>query len=111
MVLALLLAFSQFIPVEDPWVHRFAEVEELSDGTIALVNGSVMEDLCVFLFDQQGEMIASREDLSVPGRALESGGWIVPASDGGFFMVSFSEPRATGIDSDIAVFRLNGDYS
>lgn len=111
MVLTAVLAFSVFLPMEDPWEHRYATVEELSDGTVALVNGEVMEDLCVFLFDQQGELIASRKDLSVPGRALESGGWIVPSSDGGFFMVSFSEPRATGIDSDIAVFRLNGDYS
>ena len=103
--------FSRMMPVEYPWEYRYGGVWELSDGSIAVVNGMIMEDFEVFHFDDRGNLIYIAERLSVPDRALESGGWLVPLSEGGFYMVSFSEPRATGVNSDIAVFKISDAFT
>ena len=102
--------FSRLIPNEYPWEYSYNDVTELSDGSSAVSSGMVMEDLQVLIFDSTGELISTMDGLSVPGRELESGGWLVPLADGGFYFVSYSEPRATGVDSDIAVFKISGDH-
>ena len=102
--------FSRLIPNEYPWDYRYGDVTELSDGSIATANGVIMEDLQVHIYNSSGELSFIMDELSVPGRALESGGWLVPVADGGFYFVSYSEPRATGVDSDIAVFKISGDH-
>ncbi len=101
--------FSRLITNEYPWENSYGGVCELSDGSIATAHGMIMEDYQISVFNRDGELTLLIDGLSVPGRALESGGWLVPLSDGGFYFVSYSEPRATGVNSDIAIFKISRD--
>lgn len=58
------------------------------------------------ILDPEGNVVSERA-YPVSGRAIESGGWLEPAEDGGLYLCAYSEPRATGVDSDVAVFRLD----
>jgi hypothetical protein len=99
--------FSRTIPLSDPWAFRFMDAALLRNGSIACSMAMVMEDPELVLLDSEGEVLKELDGLSVPGRALESGGWIVPREGGGLFLVAFSEPRATGMDTDIALFGIS----
>ncbi len=103
--------FSKTIPVSLPWAHRYMDVAQLSDGTYAATIAMVFEDLVLLQFSSEGDLITEQDSLSVAGRGLEEGGWILPCSEGGCFVVAYSEPRATGVNSDIAVFKLSLDCS
>lgn len=87
---------------------------ELRDGLV-LSNGSTVisiagpfENPFLICLDQEGEILWYRHILEFEGtsRAFESNGSLVTLENG--FAVCFhSEPRATGIDTDIAVVRLD----
>lgn len=68
------------------------------------------EDPVVFLLDQQGRTLWSTAILDRGGssRSFESGGYMVPLDDG-LAVALYSEPRATGIDTDVAVARMDMD--
>jgi len=83
------------------------DVCQLASGSFALTQAEPMEDAVLFLFDPDGELVFEQTNLRVPGRALESGGWIQPVADGGCYVCAYSEPRATGMNSDIALFKLS----
>ncbi len=100
-------SFSWILPVDQPWTSFPLDVCQLAGGSFALTHAAVMEDAVLFLMDADGEPTFKQANLRVPGRALESGGWVLPVADGGCFVCTYSEPRATGINSDIALFRLS----
>lgn len=101
---------SILMPVQDEWELQFKDVAQFSDGSYGIVMGMVMEDLAVLRISPAG-VSRSGYRFSVPGRALESGGWILPTGDNGCFAVAYSEPRATGVDSDIAIVKLAEDFT
>ncbi len=86
----------------------------LRDG-IALSNGSTVisiagpfENPFLICLDQEGEILWYRHILEFEenSRAFESNGSLVKLGNG-FAACFHSEPRATGIDTDIAVVRLD----
>jgi len=103
--------FSKLIPVEYPWETDFRDVAELGDGSLAVTVGIVMEDPFLLHFSNNGELLGEYTGFGVAGRGLEGGGWLIPSPDGGLFLVAYSEPRATGVNSDVAVFGLGSDLS
>lgn len=102
-------SFSGLIPLVNQWEWQFMDVSQLADGSFAVTLASVMEDLILLHLSPEGELLFEQDGLSVPGRSLESGGWIIPSARGGCFVVAYSEPRATGADSDIALFKLSAE--
>jgi len=102
-------SFSRIFPASEPWYCSPLDVRQLAGGPFAMTQADVMDDAVLFLLDQNGELIVEQSVMRAGNRSLESGGWILPLSDGGCFVCSYSEPRATGVDSDIALFRLSAD--
>lgn len=87
----------------------------LPDGSIALAvcasdNEYGFGNPWVLVFDGSGAltwMDASGEaGIRGVSRDLESGGWLEALDDGSLLLTSYAEPRATGIDAEIAVLRV-----
>ena len=104
-------SFSEHLPISFTREHQCKDIEQLADGTYAATFGMVFEDLFLLHLDSEGRLLTEQNNLSVQGRGLEGGGWILPLEEGGCFVVAYSEPRATGVNSDIVVFRLDSDCS
>ena len=104
-------SFSEYLPISFTWDHQYKDIEQLVDGTFAATFGMVFEDLYLLHLDSDGNVITEQNNLTVSGRGLEGGGWILPIEEGGCFVVAYSEPRATGMNSDIVIFRLDSDCS
>lgn len=102
-------SFTRLFSVSEAWFCSSLDVCELANGTFAFTQADVMDDVMLFRLDSEGSLLDGQDDMRVPGRSLESGGWVLPASDGGCFVCSYSEPRATGVNSDIALFRLSDE--
>ncbi|OPL17692.1 MAG: hypothetical protein AVO35_08470 [Candidatus Aegiribacteria sp. MLS_C] len=80
----------------------------LVDGNSAVCLAGPFEDPIVILLDEEGRTLWSTAILEKGGnsRSFESGGFLVPLDDG-FAVALHSEPRATGIDTDVAVARID----
>lgn len=86
------------------------EVNVLTGGEVVLSLSGPFEDPVIVLLDSDGQLIWKRVILEKGGssRAFESGGYLAPVADG-FAVTLHSEPRATGVDTDVAVVRMNLD--
>ena len=104
-------SFSEYLPSTFTWEHQCKDIEQLADGTYAATFGMVFEDLYLLHLDSSGNVITRQNNLTVSERGLEGGGWILPIEEGGCFVVAYSEPRATGANSDIVIFRLDSECS
>ena len=104
-------SFSEYLPISFTWDHQYKDIEQLADGTYAATFGMVFEDLYLLHLDSAGNVITKQNNLTVSGRELEGGGWILPIEEGGCYVVAYSEPRATGVNSDIVIFRLDSECS
>ena len=100
---------SELITLDNTMEWQFKDVAQLEDGSFAVALGMVFDDLVLLHLNSIGELISVQSDFDVPGRELEGGGRIITCPEGGCYVVAYSEPRATGINSDIALFKLNPD--
>ncbi len=82
---------------------------ELADGNIVLSIAGPFEDPVIACLDPEGRVLWQKKVLEKGGtsRAFESGGYLVPLEEG-FAAAFHSEPRATGVNTDVAVIRMNG---
>lgn len=80
----------------------------LSNGSAVISMSGPFEDPFLICFDSEGKILWFRHILEKGGtsRAFESNGELV-AMDDGFAACYHSEPRATGIDTDVAVVRMD----
>lgn len=85
-----------------------AEALELSDGRIVVSMTEAMGEPYLLCLERDGSVSWHRNLLEFYGgeRALESGGYLAPL-EGGFAVCFYSEPRATGMDTDVAVAALS----
>ncbi|MBN1434940.1 PQQ-like beta-propeller repeat protein [Candidatus Fermentibacterales bacterium] len=103
---AAIAGFSAAIEVLDDYLSDLPCVASTSEGRSACCILQVMEEPWVMVFGPAGELDWARPFPNPAGsRALESGGWLLPAGEDGLYLGVYSEPRATGINSDYAVFR------
>ena len=100
--------FPVLLGSSDVWLYSIQDIARCSDGGYALTVCEVMEDPTVIWLGPCGELVDERPFSSV-GRRLESGGWLLPRREGGLYLCCFSEPRATGMDADIALFGISAD--
>ncbi len=80
----------------------------LSNGSTVISIAGPFENPFLICLDGEGEILWYRHILEFEGtsRAFESNGSLVTLEDG-FAACFHSEPRATGIDTDVAVVRLD----
>jgi len=106
--------FSTVVGGPDMYV-RTTDAAVLPDGSIALaVSASDNEygfgNPWVLVFDGSGDLswIDACGEACIPdvSRELESGGWLEALDDGSLLLASYAEPRATGIDAEVAVIRV-----
>lgn len=88
--------------------HRHSAV--LETGETVLTLAGPFENPQILLIDANGQLLWRRTFLGKAdaSRAFESGGFLVPM-EGGFAAAFNSEPRATGVDTDVAVLRIDTD--
>jgi len=95
------------IETEVDWLYGLRDCAVLSNGNSVISITGPFEDPFLICFDHEGEILWSRHVLKgASSRAFESNGELVTLEDG-FAACYHSEPRATGIDTDVAVVRMN----
>ncbi len=59
--------------------------------------------------DAEGNILWSRPfyESNTSSRDFESGGYILPTANGGCLISGYSEPRATGIDTDVCLIKVD----
>ncbi len=83
----------------------------LSNGNAVVSLTGPFEDPYLICFDPDGEILWSRHILeSESSRAFESNGELLTLENG-FAACYHSEPRATGMDTDVAVVRIDSSGS
>ncbi len=94
---------------------RTTDTEILPDGRIALAVSAAAGDFWfgypwIVILDGSGdvEWTDACGEAGIPGvsRELESGGWLEALADGSILLASYAEPRATGVDAEVAVLRI-----
>jgi len=105
-------------PAGDTWATSIEQNEEqmyglqdvtmLSDGSVVISLVGPFSDPFLVCFGREGNVRWYRQILEKGGtsRAFESGGYLLTV-DEGFASCFHSEPRATGIDTDVAVIRCS----
>lgn len=80
----------------------------LSNGSTVISIAGPFENPFLICLDEEGDILWYRHILEFgeTSRAFESNGKLIALEDG-FAACFHSEPRATGIDTDVAVVRLN----
>ncbi|MBN2587063.1 MAG: hypothetical protein JXA64_05820 [Candidatus Fermentibacteraceae bacterium] len=103
------LAWPVEIPLGEESLLGLRDCVELADGSVVLSLAGPFEDPVIACFDTDGQVLWQKKVLERGGssRAFESGGYLVPLEDG-FAAAFHSEPRATGVNTDVAVIRMNG---
>ena len=95
------------IETEVDWLYALQDCAVLSNGNSVISLTGPFEDPFLICFDHEGEISWSRHILEgESSRAFESNGELVVLEDG-FAACYHSEPRATGIDTDVAVVKMN----
>ncbi len=93
-------------PGED-CLYYLRDCAVLSNGNAVISIVGAFEDPFLICFDREGEILWSRHILDVGDyRAFESNGELVTLEDG-FAACYHSEPRATGMNTDIAVVKID----
>jgi hypothetical protein len=84
------------------------EICVTSNGTVVVSTSGPFEDPVIICLDPSGETICRKTIFPKGGtsRSFESGAHLVPMETG-FAISLHSEPRATGINTDVAVARLD----
>lgn len=94
---------------------RTTDAEILPDGSIALAVSAAAGDFSfgypwVVLLDGSGDVTWTDAcgEAGIPGvsRELEAGGWLETLADGTLLLASYAEPRATGVDAEVAVLHI-----
>lgn len=100
--------WSAAFEIEPDWLYGLRDCAVLSNGSAVISFTGPFEDPFLICFDHEGEILWSRHILEKGGssRAFESNGELV-ALDDGFAACYHSEPRATGVDTDVAVVRMD----
>lgn len=100
--------WSVVIETGEDWLYGLRDCAVLSNGNAVISFAGPFEDPFLMCFDREGSVIWYRHILEKGGtsRAFESDGNLVPLEDG-FAACFHSEPRATGIDTDVAVVRMD----
>jgi len=95
--------------IEEECLLNVVGATVLHGGNTVIALAGPFEDPLIVVLDPEGGVIRSTRILQKGGgsRAYESGGILVPSGDG-FAAAFHSEPRATGIDTDVAVVRISG---
>ena len=95
------------IETEVDRLYALQDCAVLSNGNSVISLTGPFEDPFLICFDHEGKISWSRHILEGgSSRAFESNGKLVVLEDG-FAACYHSEPRATGIDTDVAVVRMN----
>ncbi|MCK5117054.1 MAG: hypothetical protein KAR44_10670 [Candidatus Aegiribacteria sp.] len=103
--------WSVAIETEEDWHYYLRDCAVLSNGNAVVSITGPFEDPFLICFDREGEILWSRHILEAESsRAFESLGGLVTLDDG-FAVCVHSEPRATGIDTDVAVVRMDSSGS
>ena len=99
--------WSVAIETEEDCLYYLRDCAILSNGCAVISIAGPFEDPFLICFDTDGEISWSRHILDgKSSRAFESNGELVVLEDG-FAACYHSEPRATGIDTDVAVVRMD----
>ena len=99
--------WSVVIEPEEDCLYYLRDCAVLSNGNSVISIVGAFEDPFLICFDQEGEILWSRHILDEGDyRAFESNGELIVLEDG-FAACYHSEPRATGIDTDVAVVRMD----
>lgn len=99
--------WSVAIEREEDCLYFLRDCAVLSNGYAVISIVGAFEDPFLMCFDREGEILWSRHVLEgESSRAFESNGELVTLEDG-FAVCYHSEPRATGIDTDVAVARMD----
>ncbi|MDM7993073.1 MAG: hypothetical protein QUS11_07135 [Candidatus Fermentibacter sp.] len=94
---------------------RTTDAEILPDGSIALAVSAAAGDFWfgypwILLLDGSGGVTWTDAcgEAGIPGvsRELEAGGWLELLADGSLLLASYAEPRATGVDAEVAVLHV-----
>lgn len=94
---------------------RTTDAEILPDGSIALAVSATAGDFWfgypwILVLNGSGDVTWTDAcgEAGIPGvsRELESGGWLEPLADGSLLLASYAEPRATGVDAEVAVLHI-----
>jgi len=93
---------------DDDFLYGLRDAVVLSNGTTVISIAGPFEDPYLVCLDRAGKVLWYRHVLENGGtsRAFESDGNLIAIEDG-FAACFHSEPRATGIDTDIAVIRMD----
>lgn len=93
---------------DDDFLYGLQDAVVLSNGTTVISIAGPFEDPFLVCLDRTGKILWYRHVLEKGGtsRAFESDGNLIAVEDG-FAACFHSEPRATGIDTDIAVIRMD----
>lgn len=95
------------IETEADCLYGLRDCAVLSNGNSVISFTGPFEDPFLICFDREGEVLWFRHILEGGNtRAFESNGQLVTLNDG-FAACYHSEPRATGIDTDVAVVRMD----
>ncbi|MCK4807442.1 MAG: hypothetical protein KAT09_07335 [Candidatus Aegiribacteria sp.] len=100
--------WSVTIEPEEDCLYYLRDCAVLSNGNAVISIVGAFEDPFLMCFDTEGEILWYRHILEKGGtsRAFESNGELVTLEDG-FAVCYHSEPRATGINTDVAVVRMD----
>ncbi len=99
--------WSVAIEPEEDCLYYLRDCAVLSNGYAVISIAGAFEDPFLMCFDREGEILWSRHILDEGDqRAFESNGELVVLEDG-FAACYHSEPRATGINTDVAVVRMD----
>ena len=99
--------WSVVFETEADWLYGLRDCAVLSNGSAVISFTGPFEDPFLMCFDREGEVLWSRHILEAESsRAFESNGELVTLENG-FAACYHSEPRATGIDTDVAVVRMD----
>ena len=99
--------WSAVIETGEDCLYYLRDCAVLSNGSVVISFTGPFEDPFLMCFDREGEVLWSRHILEAESsRAFESNGELVTLENG-FAACYHSEPRATGIDTDVAVVRMD----
>jgi len=99
--------WSAAIEPEEDCLYYLRDCAVLSNGNAVISIVGAFEDPFLICFDREGDILWSRHILDAGDhRAFESNGELVVLEDG-FAVCYHSEPRATGINTDVAVVRMD----
>ncbi len=99
--------WSVVIEPEEDCLYSLRDCAVLSNGCAVISIAGPFEDPFLICFNTDGQISWSRHILDEgDNRAFESNGELVALEDG-FAACYHSEPRATGIDTDVAVVRMD----